>query len=201
MKQKTFQVLKLGKSNYIRHPEAVTVRDFLSPPETSRNKFGTSVRDETKTQGMDIKKIQELIKLVKKTDISELTVKEGENTISIKNKGNETFIAAPAVPQVTQVVSENQKSETPTAQPKNENLITFRSPMVGTFYRKPGADKEPFVKVGDAIKSGDTLCIIEAMKLFNEIEFDGSAGKIVKILAEDSSPVEYDQPLFLIEKS
>lgn len=155
---------------------------------------------------MDIKHIQELIKLVKKTDISELTVKEGENTISIKNKGSETFIAAPVVPQVTQAVVtaaeiQNRKSETAAATPKNDNVITFRSPMVGTFYRKPGADKEPFVKVGDAIKSGDTLCIIEAMKLFNEIEFDGTEGKIVKILAEDSSPVEYDQPLFLIEKA
>ncbi|MES2619284.1 MAG: acetyl-CoA carboxylase biotin carboxyl carrier protein [Bacteroidota bacterium] len=158
---------------------------------------------------MDIKKIQELIKLVKKTDISELTVKEGDNTISIKNKGNETIIAAPvSVPQVAQAVSENQKSEngnqkseTTTAAPANENLITFRSPMVGTFYRKPSADKEPYVKVGDAIASGKVLCIIEAMKLFNEIEFDGGAGRIVKILVEDSSPVEYDQPLFLIEKS
>ncbi|HRG89806.1 MAG TPA: acetyl-CoA carboxylase, biotin carboxyl carrier protein, partial [Chitinophagales bacterium] len=83
---------------------------------------------------------------------------------------------------------------------KNDNLITFRAPMVGTFYRKPGMDKEPYVKVGDVVKGGDTLCIIEAMKLFNEIEFDGGEAKIVKILAEDNSPVEYDQPLFLIEK-
>ena len=73
--------------------------------------------------------------------------------------------------------------------------------MVGTFYRKPGADKEVYVKVGDSVKSGDVLCIIEAMKLFNEIEFDGAEGKIVKILVEDSSPVEYDQPLFQIEKN
>lgn len=157
---------------------------------------------------MDIKKIQELIKLVKKTDISELTVKEGENSISIKNKGSETVVAAPVVPQVTQTVSSNPQSEVsnpqseaPAAEAKNENIITFRSPMVGTFYRKPSADKEPYVKVGDAIKSGDVLCIIEAMKLFNEIEFDGIEGRIVKILAEDSSPVEYDQPLFLIEKN
>jgi acetyl-CoA carboxylase biotin carboxyl carrier protein len=156
---------------------------------------------------MDIKKIQELIKLVKKTDISELTVKEGENSISIKNKGNETYVAAPvAAPPASQTVS-NPKSETETpknqasAEPRNENLITFRSPMVGTFYRKPSADKEPYVKVGDTLKSGDVLCIIEAMKLFNEIEFDGAEGRVVKILAEDASPVEYDQPLFLIEKA
>jgi acetyl-CoA carboxylase biotin carboxyl carrier protein len=73
--------------------------------------------------------------------------------------------------------------------------------MVGTFYRKPSADKDTYVKVGDNIENGTVLCIIEAMKLFNEIEFDGGSGKIVKILAEDSSPIEYDQPLFLIEKA
>ena len=154
---------------------------------------------------MDIKKIPELIKLVKKADISELTVKEGENSISIKNRGGENIFASPAIPSLTQTnkatQTETPKPEATSTEPKNENLITFRSPMVGTFYRKPGSDKEPFVKVGDAIKSGDTLCIIEAMKLFNEIEFDGAEGRVVKILAEDSSPVEYDQPLFLIEKN
>lgn len=158
---------------------------------------------------MDLKKIQELIKLVKKTDIGELKVKEGDFAITIKNKGSETvYTTSVAAPQVTQQSVSAPKAETqtpqteaPKAEVKNENLITFRSPMVGTFYRKPGADKEPFVKVGDAVGAGTTLCIIEAMKLFNEIEFDGGEGKIVKILAEDNSPVEYDQPLFLIEKN
>lgn len=158
---------------------------------------------------MDLKKIQELIKLVKKNDLGELKVKEGDFAISIKNKGSETvYTTSVAAPQVTQSAvtspkaeTQNTQTEAPKAEVKNENLITFRSPMVGTFYRKPGADKDPYVKVGDAIKSGDTLCIIEAMKLFNEIEFDGAEGKIVKILAEDNSPVEYDQPLFLIEKA
>jgi len=157
---------------------------------------------------MDLKKIQELIKLVKKTDIGELKVKEGDFAITIKNKGSETVyttsVAAPQVIQEAKSEIRNQKSETaeaPKAEVQNANLITFRSPMVGTFYRKPGADKDPFVKVGDAVGAGTTLCIIEAMKLFNEIEFDGGEGKIVKILAEDNSPVEYDQPLFLIEKN
>jgi acetyl-CoA carboxylase biotin carboxyl carrier protein len=159
---------------------------------------------------MDIKKIQELIKLVKKTDISELTVKEGDNSISIKNKGTETYVAPPVIqtPAISAPLSETAKPEskpaktdTSAADTKNENVITFRSPMVGTFYRKPGADKDPYVKVGDTVKGGDVLCIIEAMKLFNEIEFDGSEGRVVKILAEDASPVEYDQPLFLIEKN
>ncbi len=152
---------------------------------------------------MDIKKIQELIKLVKKTDIGELKVREGDFSITIKAKGCETVYTSSA--PVAQPVVSAAQAETPTTKTEtpvvNENLITFRSPMVGTFYRKPGTDKDVFVKVGDTVKSGDTLCIIEAMKLFNEIEFDGAGGKIVKILAEDASPVEYDQPLFLIEKN
>ena len=157
---------------------------------------------------MNLKEIQDLIKLVKKSDINELRVKEGDFAITIKNKGSETvYTTSVAAPQIAQTVPANLKSETQSASseaPKtevaNENLITFRSPMVGTFYRKPGVDKDVFVKVGDTIKTGATLCIIEAMKLFNEIEFDGVEGKVIKILAEDSSPVEYDQPLFLIEK-
>ncbi len=158
---------------------------------------------------MDLKKIQELIKLVKKTDIGELKVKEGDFAITIKNKGCETVYTTSVAPQVTQAPavqstiqnSQSEISSAPKAEVQNANLITFRSPMVGTFYRKPGADKDPFVKVGDTVGAGTTLCIIEAMKLFNEIEFDGGEGKIVKILAEDNSPVEYDQPLFLIEKN
>ena len=144
---------------------------------------------------------------MKKSEISELSVKEGDFAVTIKNKGSEqpTYVTAPAVtaaPAAKNAAPQQETSavkETP-AKTVNENLVTFRSPMVGTFYRKPGVDKEVYVKVGDSVKNGDVLCIIEAMKLFNEIEFDGPSGKIVKILAEDSSPVEYDQPLFLIEK-
>lgn len=159
---------------------------------------------------MELKEIQELIKMVKKADLFELKLKEGDFAITIKNKGLDqpavytTHAAAPAVQQVantTAAKNEEAPVATTTAAPANENLITFRSPMVGTFYRKPGADKDPYVKVGDSVTSGSVLCIIEAMKLFNEIEFDGAGGKIIKILAEDSSPVEYDQPLFLIEKA
>jgi len=154
---------------------------------------------------MDLKKIQELIKLVKKSDIQELKVREGEFAISIKNKGihqevSETPVSVP-VPATKLSKIEPEVPEVAATPAENHNLITFRSPMVGTFYRKPSADKDPYVKVGDSVKSGDTLCIIEAMKLFNEIEFDDTKGTIVKILAEDSSPVEYDQPLFIIEKS
>ena len=157
---------------------------------------------------MDLKNIQELIKLVKKTDIVELSVKEGDFSVTIKNRSTEiqqvvaapVTIAQPLTAKQTQTQSETQTAKE-TAAAKNDNLTTFRSPMVGTFYRKPGIDKDVFVKVGDNVKSGDVLCIIEAMKLFNEIEFDGPQGKIIKVLVEDASPVEYDQPLFLIEKA
>lgn len=158
---------------------------------------------------MDIKQIQELIKLVKKAELAELKLRDGNFAISIKNKGSETVtyaqpvtMQAPAAQTQPPVkTTTDKKQETPTDTPAaNDNVLTFRSPMVGTFYRKPGADKDPYVKVGDVVKGGDVLCIIEAMKLFNEIEFDGGEGRVVKILADDSSPVEYDQPLFLIEK-
>ena len=158
---------------------------------------------------MDIKQIQELIKLVKKAELGELKVKEGDFSITIKNTGNGTTVytqpvaQAPAVTQQQATAKTEATAEqkaTAAATPVNENIVTFKSPMVGTFYRKPGADKDAYVKVGDVVKNGDVLCIIEAMKLFNEIEFDGGEGRVVKILADDSSPVEYDQPLFLIEK-
>jgi acetyl-CoA carboxylase biotin carboxyl carrier protein len=146
--------------------------------------------------------------LVKKSEISELSVKEGDFAVTIKNKGADqpTYVTSAPVTTAAPVAKNTApQNEAPAAKETaakaaNENLITFRSPMVGTFYRKPGADKEVYVKVGDTIKTGDVLCIIEAMKLFNEIEFDGASGKIVKVLVEDSSPVEFDQPLFLIEK-
>jgi acetyl-CoA carboxylase biotin carboxyl carrier protein len=106
----------------------------------------------------------------------------------------------PAISSAAPVASVSNTSA-PTSTEKVEasgNLVEFKSPMIGTFYRKPGPDKEVFVKVGDTVKPGDVLCVVEAMKLFNEIECDIS-GTIVKILLDDSSPVEYDQPLFLIE--
>ena len=145
--------------------------------------------------------------MVKKSEISELSVKEGDFAVTIKNKGADqpTYVTSAPVTAAAPVSKTAAQQEAPVvketpAKAIDENLVTFRSPMVGTFYRKPGADKDVYVKIGDTIKTGDVLCIIEAMKLFNEIEFDGVAGKIVKVLVEDSSPVEYDQPLFLIEK-
>lgn len=166
---------------------------------------------------MEFKEIQELIKLVSKSNISGLKIKQGDFEIKISNKGDEVYtngvpVAVQQVPvyqpqAVTTTVAQPTAAETTAAKQEtakqeaaSANTFTFKSPMIGTFYRKPSPDKEVFVKVGDVIKNGDVLCVIEAMKLFNEIEFDGGEGRVVKILAEDSSPVEYDQPLFLIEK-
>ena len=165
---------------------------------------------------MEFKEIPELIKLLSKSNLSGLKIKQGDFEIKITNKGEEsiattipvTYQAAPAPAAVQQAtilpppVAETAppKTETPKQEANPANTFVFKSPMIGTLYRKPSPDKDVFVKVGDTVKNGDVLCIIEAMKLFNEIEFDGGEGRIIKILAEDSSPVEYDQPLFLIEK-
>lgn len=168
---------------------------------------------------MEFKQIQELIKAINKSNISELSVEEGDFKITIKQAQtvSETqFVAvqAPMPAMMPQAASpmpaaipaaQAQPSAAPAATEKqapatggNENYITIKSPMIGTFYRSPSPDKPSFVNVGDEIKQGQVLCIIEAMKLFNEIESEVS-GKIVKVLADDASPVEYDQPLFLVE--
>ncbi|HEX8332909.1 MAG TPA: acetyl-CoA carboxylase biotin carboxyl carrier protein, partial [Segetibacter sp.] len=103
-------------------------------------------------------------------------------------------------PQVSQQAPASQPSPSPSAPAEGGNYVTIKSPMIGTFYRTPSPDKPPFVNVGDEVTVGKPVCIIEAMKLFNEIESEIS-GKIVKVLAEDASPVEYDQPLFLVDPS
>jgi acetyl-CoA carboxylase biotin carboxyl carrier protein len=159
---------------------------------------------------MDYKQIQELIKLINKSNIGELSIEEKDFKISIKQKEEavqQTIVAPQPVPQyiaqqpVMQQNSATNTSEASTAPtPKQDNLITIKSPMIGTFYKRPSPDKPIFAEVGDEIAPGDVVCIIEAMKLFNEIESEVS-GKIVKILVEDSSPVEYDQPLFLVDPS
>ena len=166
---------------------------------------------------MDLKQIQELIKMASKSGISELTVKEGEFEITIKTETQTVHMPvqhyvqqapmqqAPMMQHQHAAPAQGEEHRTEASAPaqdaKSDNQFTFKSPMIGTFYRKPGPDKPLFVQVGDSIKKGDVLCIIEAMKLFNEIEYDGDNGKVVKILVDDSSPVEYDQPLFVIEKA
>ena len=152
---------------------------------------------------MDLKKIQDLVKMVNKSNISELTIEEKDIKITIKQKEDKYVTAAPvqqvhALPAVAPApvaaAPVAAMAETPVA----SNLITIKSPMIGTFYRKPSPDKPNLVDEGDEVKSGKVVCIIEAMKLFNEIESEVS-GKIVKVLVEDSTPVEFDQPLFLVE--
>lgn len=159
---------------------------------------------------MDFKQIQELIKIINKSNIGELSIEEKEFKITIKQKEDQvqTIVAAPSAPLYTQAPqiampvagSLPQAPAQPAggAAPKADNLITIKSPMIGTFYRRPSPDKPILAEVGDEIAPGKVVCIIEAMKLFNEIESEIS-GKIVKILVEDASPVEYDQPLFLVE--
>lgn len=160
---------------------------------------------------MDLKEIQNLIKFVSNSGVAEVKLETGDIKITIRTtlEGNTPDITyvqqAPmqqALPQ--QAAPVQQAAPTPVAAAPvaddNSKYITVKSPMIGTFYRKPSPDKAPFVEVGTSIGKGDVLCVIEAMKLFNEIEAEIS-GKIVKILVDDMSPVEFDQPLFLVDPS
>ncbi|WP_300596676.1 acetyl-CoA carboxylase biotin carboxyl carrier protein [Niabella sp.] len=156
---------------------------------------------------MDFKQIQELIKIINKSNIGELSIEEKDFKITIRQKEE----------QVTQVVTaapvQLQQAQAPAALPTQaapapaaaskaaevaSNTITIKSPMIGTFYRRPAPDKPNFVEEGDVLSPGKVICVIEAMKLFNEIESEIS-GKVVKVLVDDASPVEFDQPLFLVE--
>lgn len=158
---------------------------------------------------MNLKEIQELIKFVSKAGVSEVELQQKDFKIVIKTTNGEHGVvtAAPQVvsvvqpaapPAVSPVAAAPQKAEVPAEPASGGKTITIKSPMIGTFYRSPGPDKASFVNVGDEIKQGSVICIIEAMKLFNEIEAEVS-GRIVKVLIDDSSPVEYEQPLFLVE--
>lgn len=165
---------------------------------------------------MEFKQIQELIKLINKSHLTEFHIEEEDFKLTIKKeKKGEDFSAAPAaipvvnpampypIPQAPAPVAQSSpekpvSAEPPAEQKEDSNLITIKSPMIGTFYRSSSPDKPVFVNVGDDVSSGKVVCIIEAMKLFNEVESEVS-GKIVKILVDDASPVEYDQPLFLVE--
>ena len=169
---------------------------------------------------MNNKDIQDLIKLINKTDISEFKLREGEFEITIRTKDYhkgkpaaipppQQVISVPATPVATMPsyqapppaeapVVETAPVDAGTAAATNSNYIEVKSPIVGTFYRSSAPEKPVYAKVGDRIEVGDIVCIVEAMKLFNEIESEVS-GTIVKVLIEDASPVEYDQPLFLVD--
>jgi acetyl-CoA carboxylase biotin carboxyl carrier protein len=165
---------------------------------------------------MNIKDIENLIKFVQKSGVSEVSLEQKDFKITIKTHGKHDIASAPVMihaPQAMHAVAPVQPpvSSAPapvSAAPVNgssngkeeSKYITVKSPMIGTFYRTPSPDKPVFVNVGDEIKPGKVLCIIEAMKLFNEIESEVS-GKIVKVLVDNATPVEYDQPLFLVDPS
>ena len=157
---------------------------------------------------MDIKEIQNLIKFVAKSGASEVKLEMDDIKITIKTGSDQESTAvnyAPIQAQAPQLVAPpvaeaKAPAEAPAPAAESSKYITIKSPIIGTFYRKPSPDKPLFVEVGQTIAEGDVLCIIEAMKLFNEIESEVS-GKIVKILVDDSSPVEFDQPLFLVDPS
>lgn len=159
---------------------------------------------------MNLSEIQDLIKFVARSGATEVEIEQKDFKIVIKTESKKikkeeqtVYVqqAAPmpvAMPQIANAPSTGAPVATSTPKEEASNLITIKSPMIGTFYRSAGPDKDVFVNVGDSIKQGDVLCIIEAMKLFNEIEAE-ITGKIVKVLVDDASPVEYDQPLFLVE--
>ena len=158
---------------------------------------------------MDIKQIQDLIRFVSKSGVNEVSIEQNDFKITIKTNQAPTYVtanlpgegapayspaAAPAAPVASAAPA--APAEAPAAD--TSKLITVKSPMIGTFYRSSSPEKPMFVNVGDEIKQGSVICIIEAMKLFNEIESEVS-GRVVKILVDNASPVEYDQPLFLVE--
>ncbi|WP_452225388.1 acetyl-CoA carboxylase biotin carboxyl carrier protein [Lacinutrix chionoecetis] len=158
---------------------------------------------------MDLKDIQNLIKFVAKSGASEVKLETDDVKITIKTGSEETTIVQQMPMQQMPMQQMPQQAATPVtpveattapAADDNSKYITVKSPIIGTFYRKPSPDKPLFVEVGQTIAEGDVLCIIEAMKLFNEIESEVS-GKVVKILVDDASPVEFDQPLFLVDPS
>jgi acetyl-CoA carboxylase biotin carboxyl carrier protein len=148
---------------------------------------------------MDIRKIKKLIELIEESDVEELEIREGEDAIKISRRraapAAQAF--APAAPAVAPTQSTNINSGAPQAAPETPAQGTINSPMVGTFYRSPSPDAAPFIEIGQSIKTGDVLCIVEAMKMMNQIEADKS-GVITDILIENGAPVEFDQPLFTI---
>ncbi|MFJ1330176.1 acetyl-CoA carboxylase biotin carboxyl carrier protein [Capnocytophaga canimorsus] len=164
---------------------------------------------------MDLKDIQNLIKFVAKSGASEVKLEMEDIKITIKTNSEEgnkeqVYVQQLPIAQPMAQIPVQQPVQLPTTAPETQSTnqgnnddskyVTIKSPMIGTFYRRPAPDKPLFVEVGSTIAKGDVLCIVEAMKLFNEIESEVS-GKIVKILVDDSSPVEFDQPLFLVDPS
>jgi acetyl-CoA carboxylase biotin carboxyl carrier protein len=156
---------------------------------------------------MNLKDIQSLIRFVAKSGVNEVKLEMKDLKINIRNTAKEKTIVQSSAPihQIAPTTTPVANTESIQSKPEessdaNDNLITITSPIIGTFYRKPSPDKPSFVNVGDEVQEDSIVCIVEAMKLFNEIEAEVS-GKIVKVLVEDSTPVEFGQPLFLVEPS
>ena len=147
---------------------------------------------------MNIKEIQDIINFIKKTDLDDVSI-ETEN-YKIRVKKNNAEVTQLKGKKNIPVEIENDETKLTEESEIETNYITIKSPMIGTLYRSPNPESEPYINEGDTINAGQTICIIEAMKLFNEIESEFS-GKVIKILVDDTSPVEFDQPLFIIDPS
>ena len=152
---------------------------------------------------MDLRKIKKLIEMLQESDLNEIEVKEGEESVRI-NRKKESVIHASTPISVGQNLNQSSAPlpQTDSSEMENgqaaEDLNHITSPMVGTFYRKPAPDKEPFIEVGQTVKKGDTVCIIEAMKMMNQVNAE-TGGTIIDILVDDAEPVEFGQPLFVIK--
>jgi len=150
---------------------------------------------------MKLKEIQSLIRFVAKSGVHEVKLEMKDLKINIKNTARETTIqAAPAIVAAGPTIATTTSIDPPTPASEENNYIEITSPIIGTFYRKPSPDKPVFASVGDVVEAETIVCIVEAMKLFNEIEAEVS-GTIIKVLVEDGTPVEFGQPLFLVEPS
>jgi len=161
---------------------------------------------------MKAKDIQELIDFISKSDLDEVNIETDDFKISVKRNTTQAIqqvVSTPSIattPAIVETAPQSLKTnsdktpeaQTSTSQEEEKEYLEVKSPMIGTFYRSPNPESPAFVNVGDTIQAGQVVCIVEAMKLFNEIESEVS-GKVVKVLVENSSPVEYDQPLFLVE--
>ena len=145
---------------------------------------------------MDIRKVKKLIELLEESDIAEIEIHEGEESVRI-SRASQVAVAAPVAAPIAAPVAAPAPVATPAETPAEISGHQIKSPMVGTFYRAPSPDAKPFVEEGDQVSAGDTLCIVEAMKILNQIESDKS-GTVKKILVENGEPVEFNQPMFII---
>jgi acetyl-CoA carboxylase biotin carboxyl carrier protein len=173
-------------------------RRSTAGPVTKPVKSAPASSDNARAGGFDVSEIRRLIRLVQRTGIGELELSSGGRTVRIATFSGTAAVAAPVVAAVGAPSGKPAGASGPSGDSSAEEMIAVSSPMVGTFYRAPAPDADPYVEVGTVVEVGQTLCIIEAMKLMNEIESE-VRGRVVKILAENLQPVEFGQKLFLLE--